>query len=370
MLSNAYVLGTDGNLWLEAPGWQQNGRIWVDDSVQAFAPDTQKPGYLYVEGTDHNLWLEAPGWNLPGQGRTLVDSSVQAFAVDPDGSGNLYVEGTDHNLWLEAPGWQKTGRTQVDSTVQAFAPDPFDFGSLYVTGAISAEYDATAYETDAYGHVVQKDLGVPTSGELNVLGVAYAAKQTFQGGAIYWSAATGAHVVYGGIGTKYNSLGGPVAYGLPVSDEAWVPGVPGVRVTDFQIAGDVYGSDIYWSAATGAHAVYGAIGAEYLATAFETDAYGGDVQKDLGAPTSDEENVPGVSGARMNTFQGGAIYWSAATGAHVVYGAIFALYNSLGGPTSFLGLPTSDEQGIPGGRISYFQYGWIEWTPSGGAFAG
>ena len=28
----------------------------------------------------------------------------------------------------------------------------------------------------------------------------------------------------------------------------------------------------------------------------------------------------------MNTFQGGAIYWSPTTGAHVVYGAIGAEY--------------------------------------------
>jgi uncharacterized protein with LGFP repeats len=86
-------------------------------------------------------------------------------------------------------------------------------------------------------------------------------------------------------------------------------------------------------------------------------------------PTSDEVNVPGVPGARMNTFQGGVIYWSAATGAHVVYGDIGRRYNSMGGPTSNLGLPTSDEEGIPGGRVSYFQHGKIVWTPNGGAHA-
>jgi uncharacterized protein with LGFP repeats len=70
----------------------------------------------------------------------------------------------------------------------------------------------------------------------------------------------------------------------------------------------------------------------------------------------------------MNTFQGGAIYWSPSTGAHVVYGAIGAKYNSLGGPASSLGRPTSDEAGIPGGRVSYFQHGKIVWTPGGGAY--
>ena len=145
--------------------------------------------------------------------------------------------------------------------------------------AISAEYAATAHETDAYGRVVQKDLGAPTSGEINVPGVPGARMETFQGGAIYWSPSTSAHVVYGAIDGKYNSLGGPVRYGLPTSDEAWVPGLSGVRVEDFQ-----NGADLYWSAATGAHAVYGAIGAEYAATAYETDAYGRVVQQILGRP--------------------------------------------------------------------------------------
>jgi hypothetical protein len=92
------------------------------------------------------------------------------------------------------------------------------------------------------------------------------------------------------------------------------------------------------------------------------------VQKDLGAPTSDEMNVPGVAG-RMNTFQGGTIYWSAGTGAHVVYGSTAAQYANLHGPTGSLGLPTGDEQAIIGGRFACFQNGDIGWTPQGGAYA-
>ena len=51
---------------------------WVDGNVQAFTPDPYASGYLYVEGTDHNLWLESPGWEQ--HGRTWVDGNVQAFA--------------------------------------------------------------------------------------------------------------------------------------------------------------------------------------------------------------------------------------------------------------------------------------------------
>jgi uncharacterized protein with LGFP repeats len=263
--------------------------------------------------------------------------------------------------------WPRLSRRPAPRRRRSWQPNLEKVEQRQLLSAISAEYAATAQETDAYGRVVQKDLGVPTSGVINVPGVAGARMETFQGGAIYWSPGTGAHVVYGGIDAKYNSLGGPVGYGLPTSDEAWVPGLPGVRVTDFQ-----HGADLYWSAATGAHAVYGAIGVEYAATAHETDAYGRDVQAILGAPTSDEMNVPGVAGARMETFQGGAIYWSPGTGAHVVYGAIGGKYNSLGGPVGY-GLPTSDEANVPGlsgVRVTDFQHGAdLYWSAATGAHA-
>jgi uncharacterized protein with LGFP repeats len=240
-------------------------------------------------------------------------------------------------------------------------------GAHVVYGGIVGEYLHTFWERDAYGVRVQKILGLATSDEMDVPGVAGARMNTFQGGTIYWSPDTGAHVVYGGIAAKYNSVGGPVGYGLPVSDEANVPHVPGERVTYFQSPGFGFTPAIYWSASTGAHLVYGAVGLEYTATASE---YGGMVQRLLGAPTSDEMDVPGVAGARMNTFQGGTIYWSPATGGHVVYGEIAAKYNSIGGPQSFLGLPTTDPTVEGGGWLQYFQDGWIFWSSTGGAVVG
>jgi len=238
-------------------------------------------------------------------------------------------------------------------------------GAHFVHGAIGAEYDHTGYRHDAFGNVVRTVLGAPTSDEMDVSGVPGARMNTFQGGAIYYSATAGAHVVYGAIGAKYNAMGGPTQFGLPLSDEVPAFGLQGnVRVQQFQ---NGIGGAIYWSQATGAHFVHGLIGVEYAATANERDFFGRNVQTLLGAPTSDEMDVPGVPGARMNTFQGGAIYWSPSTGAHVVYGAILAKYNSIGGPASFLGLPITDELGFPGGRVSYFQHGRIVWTPSGGA---
>jgi hypothetical protein len=205
--------------------------------------------------------------------------------------------------------------------------------------------------------------------------------EKFQNGAIFYSPSTGAHDVFLATENEYfatafeKDAGGIVVeklLGLPTTDQVNDPYVLGACMTTFQ------GGKIYWSPWTGAHDVYGLIGAEYAATAFQKDAGGRVVQTVLGLPTSDEMNVPGVAGGRMNTFQGGAIYWSPTTGAHDVYGLIGAKYNSMGG-AKVLGLPTTDETPTPdgAGRYNHFEtigkgggaLAAIDWTPWTGAHA-
>ena len=84
-----------------------------------------------------------------------------------------------------------------------------------------------------------------------------------------------------------------------------------------------------------------------------------------GYPTTDELALPG--GAAVSHFERGSIYWSPATGVHLVMGAIRDRWNGLGAERSALGLPTSDEYAGSGGRRSDFQGGSIVWTPSTGA---
>ena len=137
----------------------------------------------------------------------------------------------------------------------------------------------------------------------------------------------------------------PVGSGFPTSDE--LP-VTGGRESDFQ------GGRVYWSPATGAHEVHGAILARYL-------SFGGPTGW-LGFPTSDE--LPCRPGGRESDFQGGRVYWLLVTGAHEVHGAILARYLSFGGPTGWLGFPTSDELPVTGGRESDFQGGRVYWSPA------
>lgn len=54
------------------------------------------------------------------------------------------------------------------------------------------------------------------------------------------------------------------------------------------------------------------------------------------------------------------------TAAFKVYGEIGKKYNSLGGPNGFLGVPLTDETGTPDGvgRYNHFKNGSIYWTPA------
>ena len=219
-------------------------------------------------------------------------------------------------------------------------------GAHEVYGAIAGRY-ASLSATNLAG------IGLPTSGEKDGP-LAGSRMSTFQRGGIYWSATTGAHDVYGEIHRRYATLSATnlAGIGLPTSGEKDGP-LAGSRMNSFQRGG------IYWSATTGAHDVYGAIAGRYM-TLSPTNLAG------IGLPTSGEKDGP-FAGSRMNSFQRGGIYWSAATGAHDVYGAIHSYYTNLPNATrTALGLPTSGEQPSPTGRMNNFQHGTINWNQTTG----
>lgn len=108
----------------------------------------------------------------------------------------------------------------------------------------------------------------------------------------------------------------------------------------------------------GAHVVRGAILARL-------DALGG-VTSPLGAPTSDE--IAEADGGAHSDFETGAIYWHPSTGAWDVYGAIYARWKELGLTKAF-GYPTTGETATPdGGRFNHFSdNASIYFTPATGA---
>ncbi|MDI2130250.1 PQQ-dependent sugar dehydrogenase [Yinghuangia seranimata] len=194
-------------------------------------------------------------------------------------------------------------------------------------------------------------LGFPTTDEADT-GRPGGRYINFQGGTIIWNAATGVHGVYGGIGQKWGEAGWDAGYlGFPATDEANT-GHPGGRYQVFQ------GGTAYWSPDTGAQIVHGAIADKYA-------QYGWDAGI-LAFPTTSELPTTQKPGA-YNHFQNGSIFWSPATGAHMIRGGIRDKWASMGWENSSLGFPTSEEYDIAGGRRQDFQGGYITWTPKGGA---
>jgi Glycosyl hydrolases family 6/LGFP repeat len=163
-------------------------------------------------------------------------------------------------------------------------------------------------------------------------------------------ASTAVAAPYGAIGGLWRSLGGPGSVlGQPTDAEH---DAAGGWVEDFA------GGAIYWSPGTGAHEVHGAIRAEY-------EALGGPGSV-LGYPITDETRTPDGAG-RFNHFTGGSVYWSPATGAHEVHGAIRQHWAELGWEAGVLGYPTTDETGAGPGRFNRFTGGTMSWSPGTGA---
>ena len=117
--NTVFVLGSDRKLWLEygpfgqiplpnqAPtlGPPRSCRFLIDGNVINYQPipspvdDFYLSGQIYVLGFDGNLWLEWGPFYSGSSGRVLVDANVLDFwAID---GNRCLVEGLDGNLWLE-----------------------------------------------------------------------------------------------------------------------------------------------------------------------------------------------------------------------------------------------------------------------------
>ena len=173
--------------------------------------------------------------------------------------------------------------------------------------------------------------------------------QDFANGSIFWSEATGAWDVRGAVRDRYLATGGPggaLAFPTAAAEPA---GVPDAEVQVFT------GGRIYSSPKTGARALLGAVLARYLAA--------GGARGRLGLPTANEA-YGGISGSRVTVFAGGRIYWSAATGAQAVYGVILQKYLAIGAARSYLGLPTTSEYSLSTGPRNRFVSGVITYYTS------
>ncbi|GEO96806.1 S8 family serine peptidase [Kocuria turfanensis] len=223
----------------------------------------------------------------------------------------------------------------------------FTKGTVYWSSATSAQFVKGGIRTayDRNGKATGK-LGFPTSGEKsNGIGGAY---QLFQNGKILWGSAHGAFALEGAVGSAYAALGSEKgALGYPISDKQ--SNGAGGYYQRFQRGTILQGPQ------TGAYAVKGEIKNAY--------ARKGSEHGSLGYPTAGETS-DGTGGVQQ-TFQRGRIVWTAGTGAHPLQGSIAGRHAQSGGTAGVLGYPTTDEASTgTGGVYQVFQKGRIYWSPT------
>ncbi|MGI4895310.1 MAG: N-acetylmuramoyl-L-alanine amidase [Janthinobacterium lividum] len=221
----------------------------------------------------------------------------------------------------------------------------FTGGAIYYSAATGAHTVRGALLTEWGRLGWESGLGFPTSDDSAALNGFF---NHFQKGSIYWSAPTGAHDVRDDIRTKWAAMGwerGPAGYPVTGNSTAF-----GGWFNHFQ------NGSIYYSTTTGAHYTAGAIRDRWAALGWE---------RGLGFPTTDDTMTPNGKGW-YNHFQGGSIYWSASTGAHAVSNGFRDTWASLGWETSWLGFPTKDEYAVDGGLRMDFEGGKLTWNRSTG----
>ena len=221
-------------------------------------------------------------------------------------------------------------------------------GAWSIHGAIRAKWFAMGAEHGLLGYPVSDEtVTLRRDGRFNHFAGA-------DGASIFWSQATGAWSIHGAIRAKWFAMGAEHGLlGYPVSDET----VTLRRDGRFNHFAGADGASIFWSPATGAWSIHGAIRAKWFAMGAEHGL--------LGYPVSDETVTLRRDG-RFNHFagaDGASIFWSPATGAWSIHGAIRLAWFAAGAEHGRLGYPTSDEYPIPGGRQSTLARGSITWRP-------
>jgi uncharacterized protein with LGFP repeats len=262
-------------------------------------------------------------WAAMGWERSVLGYPVTDETGTPDGIGRF-------NHFLNGGSIYWTPATQAHE----------------VHGAIQAKWASAGWERSVLGYPVTDEGTTPnTIGRFNY----------FSGhGAIYWTGPTGAQSIHGAILDKWASMGWENSVvGFPATDEGTTPNTIG-RFNYFSGHGA-----IYWTGPTGAQSIHGAILDKWASMGWENSV--------LGFPTTDEGTTPNKVG-RFNYFSGhGAIYWTGPTGAQSIHGAILDKWASMGWENSVVGFPTTDESGTPDGigRFNHFSLGGsVYWTPA------
>jgi uncharacterized protein with LGFP repeats/GH25 family lysozyme M1 (1,4-beta-N-acetylmuramidase) len=318
--------------------------------------------YATSPGSLPNGWSAYSIWQYSSEGPYVGDSNVwngsyaqlKAFAYGRTlSAGETAISALTETMPLGAPTSSTFCGIKDNGCYQTFRGgeifwSPATGATTSRAGAIRSLYRLTGAENGV--------MGFPTSGEQCGLkdGGCY---QMFEGGAIMWSSKTGAQLSrHGAIRNAWASANfenGDLGY--PTSSE----------VCDLKNKGcyqPYQHGDIHWSAESGAHPTRnGAVRNKWASSGFETGL--------LGYPTG-TETCGLTDGGCYQSFQNGQIHWTAGTGANPTRsGAIRSLWLSTRSEKGVLGYPTGTEAcGLKdGGCYQSFQGGQIHWTAKTGA---
>ncbi|SET77608.1 N-acetylmuramoyl-L-alanine amidase, partial [Geodermatophilus poikilotrophus] len=283
----------------------------------------------------------------------IIAWKFSLFNVAPNGTTTLTSGGTDKypaGTAVRLP--TIFGHRDTKSTA---CPGRYGYARLpEIRGKVAAGLSSAApliqrrYDSDAGVRSVLGAVTTPPTSTPDGVG-AYA---HYANGSMYATAATGAQVVRGPVRDRWAAAGWERSgLGYPVGD-THCGLARGGCYQHFQ------GGSIYWTQATGARIVSGPLRDRWAAAGWEGSG--------LGYPVTDVQPLGG--GGVFAHFEGGSVYWSAATGARIVYGVVRDRWAAAGWETGALGYPTTDVQSLPsGGLYAHFQRGSIYWTAGTGA---
>jgi hypothetical protein len=362
-LNGGTLNDSDGVTW-QAAGMQQlydavrnaGARNLVFASGNGWAT-TPPPGTSLVAG--YNIVYAAHYYTCGGVQAPPGCTTLDPYNPAPPGQGldAWSPLATSQPMMVTEFGWPDPGSGTYTQNVINWAESkgigwtPFVWasgGSTGTTSAFDILADNSVFEPAASGMPVLAGLAGPVP-----------SSSTAPSCTTFYSPGTGSHNVCGAILDKYLALGGPAGFlGYPTTDSTATPDGIG-RFNHFANNGS-----IYWTPSTGAWSIRGAIREKWASMGWERSA--------LGYPNTDETGSPDGVGRYNQFVNDGSIYWTPSTGAWSIHGSIRDKYVALGGPTSFLGYPITDESGTPDGigRFNHFaNNGSIYWTPSTGAWS-
>jgi hypothetical protein len=195
-------------------------------------------------------------------------------------------------------------------------------------------------------------LGSPVGEAVDVPG---GAERDYEGGSIFYSKDTGAHVMYGVILDRYKALGGPGTSGLgfPTNDETGTGDSVG-RFNDFSAP---EGAAIYWNPQWGASVIKGRV--------LEAWRQSGAITGPFGYPSADTSIADGVQTGKFVGPEGTEIQWSQAAGLVTIPAALatkipgFGSTASTAEGTTSMSKPTTSVTADPGVKKKGFNWLWL-----------